>query len=255
MKKIFLTLSIATSMLLAKQNIKFEIEPTIGYNAFDRKSSIKNNYLYGVRVGLYSTNHLGFRLGYETSANLKDNNSSVNGKNKFQRISGDFILYKDNEYKFTPYLLAGYGYESFEKNNDDIQNQSYAELGIGYRYALLQHFIYHLEAKEIYKFNSSETDFVLNMGLGLLFGGDNRDITKSKLDNLIAMNKKNIPQKQFTPAPIKKSVPEVAKEKPVKIDTQPSYQNTQQITPSISHINPQPEQTIVVSQSSIEVLP
>jgi len=164
----FLSLS---SLLVAGDVIKYEIQPTIGYNSFDNSSEMESAFMYGIRGTIYPNSYYGYRLSYERSDNVHYDQSTQSAEKTtdVQRISGQILISGEEEYQVIPYILLGVGYEML---SDEIRNdvsQGYVEGGIGFKYHMKNDLIFDLEAKAMKKFDTDDLDYMVNFGLGYLF--------------------------------------------------------------------------------------
>lgn len=162
----FLSLS---SMLVAGDVIKYEVEPTIGYNAFDGNSKMESTFMYGIRGTIYPNSYYGYRLSYERSDGLHYDDTSTKKTTDLQRISGQILVSGEEEYQVVPYVLLGGGYEILSDETLHDVSQGYVEGGIGFKYHMKNDLIFDLEAKGLKKFDTDDVDYMVTFGLGYLF--------------------------------------------------------------------------------------
>ena len=162
----FLSLS---TMLVAGDVTKYEIEPTIGYNGFDSNSKMESTFLYGLRGTIQPNRYYGYRLSYERSDNLHYDNTATKKTTNLQRISGQLLINGEEEYQVIPYILVGGGYEILSNETQHDVSQGYMEGGIGFKYHMKNDLIFDLETKALKKFDTDDLDYMVTFGLGYLF--------------------------------------------------------------------------------------
>ncbi len=162
----FLSLS---STLIAGDVIKYEIQPTIGYNSFDSSSKMESTFMYGIRGTIYPNSYYGYRLSYERSDDVHYDETSTKKTTDLQRLSGQILISGEEEYQVIPYVLFGLGYEILSDETNHDVSQGYVEGGIGFKYHMKNDLIFDLEAKAMKKFDTDDIDYMVNFGLGYLF--------------------------------------------------------------------------------------
>jgi cell division septation protein DedD len=170
MKKFaLLTILSLSSLLSAQEVIKYEIEPTIGYNSFDGNSYMESTFLYGIRGTIHPNSYYGYRLSYERSDDLHYDSTSTKKTTDLQRLSGQILINGEKEYNVIPYILVGGGYEILSDETKHDVSQAYVEGGIGFKYHMQNNLIFDLEAKALKKFDTDDIDYMVNFGLGYMF--------------------------------------------------------------------------------------
>jgi cell division septation protein DedD len=208
----FLSLS---SILVAGDIIKYEIQPTIGYNSFDSSSKMESTFVYGIRGTVYPNSYYGYRLSYERSDNVHYDETSTKKTTNLQRISGQILVSGEEEYQVIPYLLLGGGYEMLSNEISNDVSQGYVEGGVGFKYHMKNDLIFDLEAKAMKKFDTDDIDYIVNFGLGYLFDPTMRkpalyqpgtldEIPKVK--NKVSVTPKTIKKKLIEPLASNKTV-------------------------------------------------
>lgn len=170
MKKIALyTFLSFSSVLIAQDVIKYEIEPTISYNSFDSSSKMESTFMYGIRGTIYQNSYYGYRLSYERADDVHYDNTSTKKTTDLQRISGQIIVNGEEEYNVIPYILLGGGYEILSNETTHDVSQGYVEGGIGFKYHMNNDLIFDLETRALKKFDTDDIDYLVSFGLGYLF--------------------------------------------------------------------------------------
>jgi cell division septation protein DedD len=217
MKKFaLLTILSLSSLLSAQEVIKYEIEPTIGYNSFDGNSYMESTFLYGIRGTVNPNRYYGYRLSYQRSDDIHYDDKSPKKTTDLQRVSGQILINGEKEYNIIPYILVGGGYEIL---SDEIKNdvsQAYVEGGIGFKYHMHNNVIFDIEATAMKKFDTDDIDYMVNFGLGYLF-----DPSRKVYKPIPAITQKPLKVKPTTP--VAKNKPVTIKPIPVKNDIETLY--------------------------------
>jgi len=219
MKKFaLLTILSLSSLLSAQEVVKYEIEPTIGYNTFDSSSKMESTFLYGIRGTIYPNSYYGYRVSYERSDDLHYDSTSTKKTTDLQRLSGQILINGEEEYNVIPYILIGGGYEILSDETKHDVSQAYVEGGIGFKYHMQNSIIFDLEAKALKKFDTDDIDYMVNFGLGYLFDPSK---TVYKRPEVSVLDEKPIIVKPKK-AVVKKN-PQVIKPIPVKSKVETLY--------------------------------
>ncbi len=186
MKKIALLTFLSVSSIIAQDGIKFEVEPTIGYNKFDGDSKMKDSFMYGLRGTAYINCYYAYRLNYQRSDDVhyKNNSSSTSTiadstkvkTTDVQRVSAQLLMSGEEDYHVIPYILLGLGYESLSDETKYDVSQTYVEAGVGFKHNWLNNLYATLEGNVLRKFDTKDIDYGVTFGVGYMFGekDDNR---------------------------------------------------------------------------------
>ena len=181
MKKfaLYTFLSLSATFALA-DGIKYEIEPTIGYNNFDGSSKMESTFMYGIRGTIQTNDFYGYRLSYQRSDDVHYDESKVSNQKTtdVQRISAQMIMSGEVEYNIIPYVLFGLGYESLSDETAHDVSQGYVEGGLGFKYNLYNNLYANVEGSVLKKFDTDDVDYIVNLGFGYMLGNP---INKPKL--------------------------------------------------------------------------
>jgi len=219
MKKFaLLTILSLSSLLSAQEVVKYEIEPTIGYNKFDSSSKMESTFLYGIRGTIHPNSYYGYRLSYERSDDLHYDSTSTKKTTDLQRLSGQILINGEEEYNVIPYILVGGGYEILSDETKHDVSQAYVEGGIGFKYHMQNSIIFDLEAKAMKKFDTDDIDYMVNFGLGYLF---DPSLSIYKTNEVSVLDEKPIMVKPKSAIVKKKS--QVIKPIPVKKEIETLY--------------------------------
>ncbi len=179
MKKTILALSlVATTLLMANDSLRTEIDITAGYNAFDSASKMDSASLFGLRATVYETevNKYGLQVGYEGALGV--DYEGTGKESDLHRLFTHMVVDGETEYHVTPYLFLGGGYEYLSDEIKGEPSQGFIDLGIGFKYFFENNFKVLLEGKGIGKFDTRDLDYHANLGLGYMFGGASKNSVK-----------------------------------------------------------------------------
>jgi hypothetical protein len=219
-------LTIGTA-LTAQDMIKYEIEPTIGYNNFDSSSKMESTFMYGIRGTIHPNSYYGYRLSYERSDDVHYGKGAEKKSTDLQRVSGQILINGEEEYNVIPYILLGVGYEIL---SDEIKNdvsQGYVEGGIGFKYHMKNDLIFDLEAKAMKKFDTDDVDYMVNFGLGYLF---NPELSRPKFFQPTLFTKKRVEKQSIKPKTVKHTTIQPVKKPTVNRFTQPIQGEKKKLT-------------------------
>jgi len=217
MKKIVITLSLAAATMLVASDMRTEIAVTAGHNKFDTSSKMENAGLYGARVTLYETevNKYGFQLGYDGIKDLKyEKNTDNKIETNLHRFYGHLVIDGEQEYRVTPYLYMGGGYEYLSEEIKGERSQGFADLGLGFKYYPTAGISLLLEFGALGKFDTHDVDYNAKVGLGYTFGSPYEE-KQEVIDVLDTENKmpelNSIPVKRnyMDKTEVKESLPQV----------------------------------------------
>jgi len=222
MKKIALLTFLSVSSIMAQDGIKFEVEPTVGYNNFDNESKMKDSFMYGVRGTAYINCFYAYRLNYQRADDVhykKESSSTSTGSSKLQttdvqRIAGELIMSGEEDYHVIPYVMLGLGYESLSDSTKHDVSQTYVEAGVGFKHNWLNNLYATLEGNVLRKFDTKDIDYGITFGVGYMFG--------EKSDSVVQRYQpKTFMDTEPTPLPVIQSKRYKAVERPTVITKQP----------------------------------
>ncbi len=162
---------VASGTMLA-ESYKYELNPYVGYNWAGDDCPLDDSVGGGLNFNTFFTNNLGLRFGYERliKAEVKSNTKETD-VNRFY-LNG---IYKKAEAikGFTPYAVAGGGYEVFEDDvGKNCKSGWFADIGAGLSYSLSEHVSIGPEVKALKKNCGNAIDIFAGLGLGYKFGYD-----------------------------------------------------------------------------------
>ncbi len=158
-----------------------------GYNLADSDCVVDDAPVVGANFSTFFNKNLGLRLGYERGigADLNKGAQTLDGSNDvdYNRFSLNGVLKKSAPWKkLTPYLLGGFGYESYEngitRGGAGCAGQWFGDLGVGASYAINDKWSLYPEIRALYKEKCETVDVVPTLGLAYAFGGGTRVVEK-----------------------------------------------------------------------------
>ncbi|EAI1056103.1 fibronectin-binding outer membrane protein CadF [Campylobacter coli] len=181
MKKLLLCLGLASVLLGADNNVKFEITPTLNYNYFEGNLDMDNRYAPGVRLG-YHFDDFWFdqlELGLEHYSDVKYTNSTLT--TDITRTYLSAIKGIDLGEKFYFYGLAGGGYEDFSKGAFDNKSGGFGHYGAGLKFRLSDSLALRLETRDQISFHNANHSWVSTLGISFGFGAKREKVVAEQV--------------------------------------------------------------------------
>ncbi len=199
MKKLLLCLGLASALLGADNNVKFEITPTLNYNYFEGNLDMDNRYAPGVRLGYHFDDFWldQLELGLEHYSDVKYTNSTLT--TDITRTYLSAIKGIDLGEKFYFYGLAGGGYEDFSKGAFDNKSGGFGHYGAGLKFRLSDSLALRLETRDQISFHNANHSWVSTLGISFGFG--------AKREKVVAEQVKEVAIQPRVAAPVQSQCP------------------------------------------------
>lgn len=199
MKKLLLCLGLASVLLGADNNVKFEITPTLNYNYFEGNLDMDNRYAPGVRLGYHFDDFWldQLELGLEHYSDVKYTNSTLT--TDITRTYLSAIKGIDLGEKFYFYGLAGGGYEDFSKGAFDNKSGGFGHYGAGLKFRLSDSLALRLETRDQISFHNANHSWVSTLGISFGFG--------TKREKVVAEQVKEVAIEPRVAAPVQSQCP------------------------------------------------
>ncbi|EAL1484551.1 fibronectin-binding outer membrane protein CadF [Campylobacter coli] len=199
MKKLLLCLGLASVLLGADNNVKFEITPTLNYNYFEGNLDMDNRYAPGIRLGYHFDDFWldQLELGLEHYSDVKYTNSILT--TDITRTYLSAIKGIDLGEKFYFYGLAGGGYEDFSKGAFDNKSGGFGHYGAGLKFRLSDSLALRLETRDQISFHNANHSWVSNLGISFGFG--------AKREKVVAEQVKEVAIEPRVAAPVQSQCP------------------------------------------------
>ncbi|HEF1918757.1 TPA: fibronectin-binding outer membrane protein CadF [Campylobacter coli] len=199
MKKLLLCLGLASVLLGADNNVKFEITPTLNYNYFEGNLDMDNRYAPGVRLGYHFDDFWldQLELGLEHYSDVKYTNSTLT--TDITRTYLSAIKGIDLGEKFYFYGLAGGGYEDFSKGAFDNKSGGFGHYGVGLKFRLSDSLALRLETRDQISFHNANHSWVSTLGISFGFG--------AKREKVVAEQVKEVAIEPRVTAPVQSQCP------------------------------------------------
>ncbi|EBD1720032.1 fibronectin-binding outer membrane protein CadF [Campylobacter coli] len=199
MKKLLLCLGLASVLLGADNNVKFEITPTLNYNYFEGNLDMDNRYAPGVRLGYHFDDFWldQLELGLEHYSDVKYTNSTLT--TDITRTYLSAIKGIDLGEKFYFYGLAGGGYEDFSKGAFDNKSGGFGHYGVGLKFRLSDSLALRLETRDQISFHNANHSWVSTLGISFGFG--------AKREKVVAEQVKEVAIEPRVAAPVQSQCP------------------------------------------------
>ncbi len=181
MKKLLLCLGLASVLLGADNNVKFEITPTLNYNYFEGNLDMDNRYASGVRLGYHFDDFWldQLELGLEHYSDVKYTNSTLT--TDITRTYLSAIKGIDLGEKFYFYGLAGGGYEDFSKGAFDNKSGGFGHYGAGLKFRLSDSLALRLETRDQISFHNANHSWVSTLGISFGFGAKREKVATEQV--------------------------------------------------------------------------
>ncbi|EAH5484777.1 outer membrane beta-barrel domain-containing protein [Campylobacter coli] len=199
MKKLLLCLGLASVLLGADNNVKFEITPTLNYNYFEGNLDMDNRYAPGIRLGYHFDDFWldQLELGLEHYSDVKYTNSILT--TDITRTYLSAIKGIDLGEKFYFYGLAGGGYEDFSKGAFDNKSGGFGHYGAGLKFRLSDSLALRLETRDQISFHNANHSWVSTLGISFGFG--------AKREKVVAEQVKEVAIEPRVAAPVQSQCP------------------------------------------------
>lgn len=199
MKKLLLCLGLASVLLGADNNVKFEITPTLNYNYFEDNLDMDNRYAPGIRLGYHFDDFWldQLELGLEHYSDVKYTNSTLT--TDITRTYLSAIKGIDLGEKFYFYGLAGGGYEDFSKGAFDNKSGGFGHYGAGLKFRLSDSLALRLETRDQISFHNANHSWVSTLGISFGFG--------AKREKVVAEQVKEVAIEPRVAAPVQSQCP------------------------------------------------
>ncbi|HEB7534764.1 TPA: fibronectin-binding outer membrane protein CadF [Campylobacter coli] len=199
MKKLLLCLGLASVLLGADNNVKFEITPTLNYNYFEGNLDMNNRYAPGIRLGYHFDDFWldQLELGLEHYSDVKYTNSTLT--TDITRTYLSAIKGIDLGEKFYFYGLAGGGYEDFSKGAFDNKSGGFGHYGAGLKFRLSDSLALRLETRDQISFHNANHSWVSTLGISFGFG--------AKREKVVAEQVKEVAIEPRVAAPVQSQCP------------------------------------------------
>lgn len=199
MKKLLLCLGLASVLLGADNNVKFEITPTLNYNYFEGNLDMDNRYAPGVKLGYHFDDFWldQLELGLEHYSDVKYTNSTLT--TDITRTYLSAIKGIDLGEKFYFYGLAGGGYQDFSKGAFDNKSGGFGHYGAGLKFRLSDSLALRLETRDQISFHNANHSWVSTLGISFGFG--------AKREKVVAEQVKEVAIEPRVAAPVQSQCP------------------------------------------------
>ncbi|EAJ6871959.1 fibronectin-binding outer membrane protein CadF [Campylobacter coli] len=200
MKKLLLCLGLASVLLGADNNVKFEITPTLNYNYFEGNLDIDNRYAPGVRLGYHFDDFWldQLELGLEHYSDVKYTNSTLT--TDITRTYLSAIKGIDLGEKFYFYGLAGGGYEDFSKGAFDNKSGGFGHYGVGLKFRLSDSLALRLETRDQISFHNANHSWVSTLGISFGFGAKREKVVAEQVKEVAIEPRVAAPAQSQCPA-------------------------------------------------------
>ena len=162
---IVLTLSLGTAFAEGEGS-GFTISPMVGKAFFAKNRSLENEQFTSIAFGYEFDDKWAAELAYLTlEPEVEDSVLEVDIDH--YRLDG---LYHLAQGKLRPYVVAGLGESELELNSAIKEHDTFANLGVGVKYALSSFFFLRSDVRLVQGLDSGESDYLAGVGALFKFG-------------------------------------------------------------------------------------
>lgn len=158
----------------------FEISPFAGYNFFQNRQNLKDDFLFGGRFGYNFTKNFGVEIvGAYIRSGVDDKAVPWTKEGQFTSPIDDvdIIFYHLDllyhfmpEKKFNPFIAAGYGFANYDPKIN-TRDMAFVSLGLGAKYWLSDNFALRLDLRDNIVFDEAIHNLNATLGIVFAFGG------------------------------------------------------------------------------------
>jgi OOP family OmpA-OmpF porin len=157
-----------------------ELSPFVGYNFFESQQNLKDDFVYGGRLGYNITPHFGIEgVGEFTQTKVDDRAArfadegqftSPIDKVKITRYHLDLLYHFMPEKNFNPFIAIGYGFAHY---NPEINSRDMAifDLGVGAKYWVADNIALRADLRDHLIYDERIHDMQATFGIVFAFGG------------------------------------------------------------------------------------
>ncbi|MDD2697521.1 MAG: OmpA family protein [Arcobacteraceae bacterium] len=170
MKKVILLSLVASATLLSANDEGYYFTPTIG-KVINESSDLNKEKIYGFRVGMPVENQYGldtFEFAYDRQTGV-DYTSRLDST-KTNRFSANFLKHYNYTTAYTPYGLAGIGYETFSNEQLDANDALFLNVGVGIKYKINENFSLMTDVRHLIRLDEFDSHTIFDIGLVIPFG-------------------------------------------------------------------------------------
>jgi OmpA-OmpF porin, OOP family len=171
MKKVILLSLVASATLLNAGDTGYYFTPTIG-KVINESSDLNEAKTFGFRVGMPAIeNQYGFdtlEFAFDRESRIKY--TSIQEATDGNKYSANFLKHYNYTTAYTPYGLAGVGYETFSNEKLDAEDALFLNVGVGLKYKLNENFSLMTDVRHLIRLNEFDSHTIFNIGLMIPFG-------------------------------------------------------------------------------------
>ncbi|WP_281950801.1 OmpA family protein [Nitrosophilus kaiyonis] len=181
-KKILVSLALVSFLSVGSyaDTNKYEVEAlgNVEYtdNDLDLESSLKG---FGIRGNYRIDDNWLAGLGYQRFSGADYEKSSKDDTDINRYFLNAFYQFNINK-SYTPYIIAGLGYQDVKDEIDEFESGTIAQVGIGWKTKITEYLNFLIEGKYIRDFENSANNFAISAGLSIPFGYETKEAPKPK---------------------------------------------------------------------------
>jgi OOP family OmpA-OmpF porin len=171
----------------------FEVSPFLGYNYFQNRQNLEDDYVFGGRLGYNLTEHFGLEGVWEYISTSVDDKAELFSKQgeftspidsvKINMYHLDLLYHFMPEKHFNPFIVAGYGAANYRPEKINYNDMSLISFGLGAKYWVADNLAFRLDLRDNMILDETIHNLEATLGIVFAFGGK----TKPEKEKISAM--------------------------------------------------------------------
>jgi len=166
---VFLSISVSMAMAAGIQPDTFSLSGILGGYSFDGKQHLETRPVIGVRGGYNFTKYFGVEALFDFIPTK--GTRAGNGDAQAYHYGGDLLLHLLPDNKLVPFLAAGYGGISIDRDNQKIISRSVFDYGAGIKYFMTDNLALRGDFRQlVYRNDKTVFNYEYTVGITYQFG-------------------------------------------------------------------------------------
>lgn len=171
MVPLFLFVVASTAMAAGIQPDSFTLSGIVGGYSYDGKQHLETRPVVGIRGGYNFTRYVGVEALFDY---VRTEGTLASDDTNMYRYGGDVLLHLLPDSDLVPYLAAGYGGITLDRENQKTNNHGVFDYGVGLKYFLTDELALRGDFRHLVFRESGETlyNYEYTVGVTYQFGGE-----------------------------------------------------------------------------------
>lgn len=168
----------------------FEVSPFAGYNYFQERQNLEDDFVFGGRLGYNLTTNFGLEGVWEyLSTSVDDKSERFSKQGEFTspidsvRINMyhlDLLYHFMPDRHFTPFIAAGYGAANYSPEKINHNDMSLISFGVGAKYWMADNLALRLDLRDNMILDETIHNLEVTLGIVFAFGGEKKAATTKR---------------------------------------------------------------------------